>query len=515
MSKLGKATILLMMATIISKILGFGRELVLASSYGATSYSDAYLIALNIPTAIFMSIGQAISTTFIPLYYEAEEKEGSNRSLDFLNSLIHIIIIICIIVTALGILFSESLVKLFALGFEGEVLQVASSFTKILMIGIIGVSLSNLMSATLQTKNNFIIPGIVSIPYNIIIIISIILSMKFGINVMVWGTTIGMISQAVFQIPFIYKYGYKYNFRLNIRDKYLKKMISLLGPVFIGIAVTQINILVDRTLASTLVEGSISALNYANRLNGFVMGLFITSICAVIYPSLSKISVRDEYKTFSKLITKSINSVILLILPVMVGAIILSKPIVKILFERGAFDESATNMTSIALICYSLGLLGMGVRDILSRVFYSLKDTKTPMINGAIAMVINVILNIILIKKYKHAGLAIATSISATLATILLFYSLYKKIGNFGQRKILILFLKSLIASGIMGGGTLFTYKSITAFLYGSFINDILALVISIIVGAISYGLCIIILRVEEVNIVISYIKNLKNKSNI
>ena len=170
-----------------------------------------------------------------------------------------------------------------------------------------------------------------------------------------------------------------------------------MAPVFVGVAVNQVNGLVDKTLASTLVEGSISALNYANKLNEFVMGIFIVSITSVIYPLLSKLSAANNKEEFNNSIVKSINYVILLVIPISIGAMVLSTPIVKLLFERGAFDLRATQMTSSALFCYSIGIIGFGLRDILSRVFYSIQDTKTPMINGAIAMALNIVLNLILI----------------------------------------------------------------------------------------------------------------------
>ena len=180
-------------------------------------------------------------------------------------------------------------------------------------------------------------------------------------------------------------------------------MSWLIGPVLIGVAVNQINTMVDRTLASTLVEGSISALNYANKLNGFVMALFITSVGAVIYPMLSKLSSEDNKEKFISSVVQSINSVILLVIPISIGAIVLATPIVKLLFQRGEFDARATSMTAIALIMYSIGMVAFGLRDIIGKVFYALKDTKTPMINGAIAMIMNIVLNIILVKYLQLA----------------------------------------------------------------------------------------------------------------
>ena len=289
MSKVAKATIGLMLATIIAKVLGFGRELVLAAVYGASMYSDAYLTAMNIPVVLFTIIGTTLGTVLIPMYFEVNNDLGEKKALNFTNNVFNIVIAICIVLAILGFIFTEQLVKVFAMGFEGQTLKIAIDFTRITIIGIVFTGLSYVMTAYLQIKNNFTVPGLISVPKNIIIITSIILSVKYNPYIMIWGTLLGIATEFLFQLPFAIKSGYKYQPYINIKDKYIKKMSWLIGPVLIGVAVNQINTMVDRTLASTLVEGSISALNYANKLNGFVMALFITSVGAVIYPMLSKL----------------------------------------------------------------------------------------------------------------------------------------------------------------------------------------------------------------------------------
>lgn len=508
MSKIAKATISLMIVTVVAKILGFGRELVLASSYGVSMYSDAYLTAMNIPIVIFASIGAALGTTFIPIYCDINNNLGEEKALRFTNNIFNLVIGICLLLTILGFIFVKPLVKIFAFGFKAETFEIAVNFTKILIVSIVFTGLSFIMTAYLQVKNNFTIPGIISVPKNIIIIASILLSIKYGPYTMVWGTVIGMGSEFLFQLPFAIKKGYKYKPYINIKDKYIKKTIWLIGPVLIGVGVNQVNAMIDRTLASTLVEGSISSLNYANKLNGFVMALFIASISAVIYPILSNLSLEKNRDEFITSIVQSINTVVISVIPISIGAMVLSTPIVRLLFQRGAFDESATSMTSIALVMYSIGMLAFGLRDVLGKVFYSLQDTKTPMINGVIAMFINIGLNLFLIKYLKHAGLALGTSISAIICIIFLFISLSKKIGYFGQDKILKTIFKSIISAIIMGVITYFTYKTLNNILK----SEAITLSISIIVGAVTYGISALVLKIEEVNLIINILKNKKNK---
>lgn len=512
MSKVAKATIGLMISTIIAKVLGFVRELVLASSYGASIYSDAYLTAMNIPLVLFTIIGATLGTVFIPMYFEVSSDLGEKKALNFTNNVFNIVIVICILLAVLGFIFTEQLVKVFAVGFEGLTLNIAIDFTRITIIGIVFIALSYIMTAYLQIKNNFIVPGLISIPKNIIIIISIIFSIKYNPYIMIWGSLIGIATEFLFQLPFAIKMGYKYQPHIYIKDKYIKKMSWLIGPVLIGVAANQVNAMVDRTLASTLVEGSISALNYANKLNGFVMALFITSVAAVIYPMLSKLSSEDNKEKFTSSVVQSINSVILLVIPISIGAIVLATPIVKLLFQRGEFDARATSMTAIALIMYSIGMVAFGLRDILGKVFYALQDTKTPMINGAMAMIMNIVLNIILVKYLQLAGLALATSISAIVCIFLLFGSLKKKIGYFGQDKIMKTTIKSIVSAAIMGVVTYFAYDIVSNLFGLGFIKEAISLVVSVGIGAITYGILVVVLKVDEVNIIISMMKKKLNK---
>ena len=507
MSKIAKTTILLMVVTLISKVLGFARELVLASAYGTKFFADAYLIALNIPNVMCAIIGTALATTYIPLYYEVSKEKGEKEAVKFTNNVANIVLIVCIILTVLGLIFCKEVVKIFALGFEGEIFDLTVMFTRIMMCGIIFLGLSYLMTSYLQVKDNFTIPGLISIPYNLIIISSILISVNASPKIIAYGTLIAIISQFLFQLPFAKKRGYKYSLYINVKDDYIKKMIILLGPILIGVAVNQINTLVDKTVASTLVEGSVSSLNYAYKLNSFIMSIFIVSITSVIYPKLAKLSADKEKTEFNNIIISSINVVSLLIIPITIGAIVLAAPIVSLLFKRGAFDEHAVKMTAISLIFYSIGMIGFALRDVLSRVFYAIQDTKTPMINATIAVILNIILNVVLAKYMSYAGLALATSISAIVSIILLFIALGKNVGDFGQKKIIEVFIKSTIASVIMGIFAFIGYNSIIKILGSGTINNLIGIMLSVILGIIVYSVVVIFLKIDEVKFVIDTIK--------
>ena len=508
MSSLAKSAFWLMVVTMISKVLGFAREIVLGYFYGTSAYSDVYVTAMNIPLVIFVTIGAALGTTFIPLYHEALEEGGEKAALKFSNNTMCIVILLTFLLALIGYVFAEPIVKLFAINFEGDKLKLTVHFVRIMIVGIVFIGISNIMTAYLQIKGNFVIPGMIGCPNNIIIVLSIVLSSLMNdIDILALGGLIGMFSQFLLQLPFAIKKGYKFKIVIDYKNKYLKKMLALVVPVFIGVAVNQINVMVDRSLASGLGDGVITALNNANRLNGFVLGLFIATLGAIIYPTLSKLSACTDKKKFIESITTSINCVSLIVLPSTVGAIVLSTPIIRILFQRGAFDERSTILTSTALVFYSIGMIGFGLRDILDKIFYSLKDTKTPMINGIITVILNITLNIILVKFMGYAGLALATSLASIICIVLLFIRLKKKIGYYGEDKIKITFIKSLIASIIMGFITYIIYKLCNSLFGLGFINEFISLGISIIFGAIVYLVLIILLKIDEVHIFVNTIK--------
>lgn len=509
MSKVAKAAAGLMLATLFSKVLGFGRELALASSYGASGFSDAFLVSLNIPTVIFSVIGTSLGTAFIPLYSEIYNSKGSKEALNFTNNVLNVVVSICIVFSMLGVIFAESLVKIFAFGFEPEVFRIATLYTRIMLLGLGCLGMNYMMSAYLQVKENFVIPGLMAIPYNIILIATIIISAKINPDFLAVGALIGLCSQLLFQLPFAMKHGYKYKFIYNLKDEYLKKMMWLVVPVLAGVAVTQVNAIIDKSLASTLVEGSISALNYGNRLVQFVLGLFIVSISTVVYPLLSVLSTEKDRTKFNNTIATTINTVILLVIPVSIGAIALAKPIVKLLFERGAFSQNATEMTVAALICYAIGIIGFGLRDILGKVFYSLQDTKTPVKNGALCMMLNICLNItfITVFDFGHAGLALATSISSILCIILLLINLYKKIGDFGIKNILKTLIKVLVLSMLMSVVVIFTHNSLATILGSGFISQAIALLISVLAGITTYSVGVYLVKIDEVNTITEKIK--------
>ena len=512
MSKTAQATLWIMMGTIISKILGFFREIVLANFYGTSKYADVFLVTLNIPGLIIAVIGSVIATIYIPKYIEIKEKSGQDEGLKFTNNMLNICCVFAIIIATFGFLFTDVFIKVLAGGFEGEKFEIAVAFTKIMMPGVIFLSISKLLSSYLQANESFAIPALIGTPYNIIIITAIVISTFTDFKFLAVGAVLAMLSQLLFQLPFALKKSFKYIPYINIKDDSIKQISILVLPMLVSSAIVQLNVAVDRALATTLGDGPVSALNFAARLNDFVMALFVASIITVIYPKLSKLSNRDDKEGFISTIVKTSNSIILMVMPIAVGAIVLAEPIVRILFERGQFNAESTHMTSVALQLYSAGLVAVAVKDVLIRIFYSLSDTKTPMINSSLGLTMNIVLNFILINFMGYAGLAFSTSVSSIVTVVLLFRALKKKQGDFSGDKIIKTGVKSLLSSLFMGIITVFMYKNVYLLLGTGKIEEIIAVIIAVLAGALVYGVSIIVLRVEEVDLVFDIIKKTKNK---
>lgn len=497
-----KTVLLVMILTIVSKVVGFAREIILAYFYGASGISDAYLISLTIPTVIFAFIAEGLKTTYIPIFSKVESEQGVEEANKYTSNIITLLMLASTFIILPVLLFTEPIVKLFASGFEGETLAIAVTFTEISIFSVYGIGIINIFQAYLQVKKDFIIPTLVSLPLNLMLVLSIVVSVGHDDRILAVGKVIAVLAQLIFMIPFLLKKGYKHTFYLNFRDENLRKTLLLAMPVILGTSVNQINKLVDRTIASRVIVGGVSALNYAVRLNGFILNVFVLSLAAVVYPSFSKYIANQNIKGFKRSLSESINIISLLVIPATLGMMLFSESIVSLLFGRGAFDVNATTLTASALFFYSVGLMGFGLREILSRALYSLQDTKTPMINASIGMVLNIILNIVLSKFLGIGGLALATSISAIFTTGLMFISLRKKIGPFGMKQISISFLKILFASLVMGGLAKLSFNYLT-----SSLSQNLSLLIAIGVGTVSYFVIIYFMKIEDVDVIVGAIK--------
>lgn len=500
-------SVILMISNVIVKFMGLFRDVALANTYGTSFVSDAYIVANNIPIVIFSVVATAISTCFIPIYCEISEKEGEEKAKLFMSNFMNILLVISLVLTLLGELFPGILVKMFAYGFVTEQYNLTIQFTRILLPSIIVIALMSISGSYLQINKDFLPISYVTIPNNLIVIVAIYFSFYSGKTyLLAIGTLIGCISQFIYYYPFLKKNNYKHIWYIDIKDHNIKKVILMVAPVFVSAAVTQINTIVDRSLVSGLQTGSIAALNYSSKLIGFVTGVFIVSLMTIIYPKMSEFVSKNKKEEMNKYVITCLNLMTIILLPIIIVTFISSKEIVRIIFERGSFTGESTEMTSIALAAYSIGLIGIGYREILTKAFFSFKDTKTPMINGALAVVINIILNVILIKKIGFVGSALSTSIVSIITSLLLIINLKKYIKEIVNIKMIINTIKIFISA--IGIIPLLVYSNI--YIQKKLVGNIRIIIIIstvFIISIIIYILLLIILKEKETKKIIEKFK--------
>ncbi|HLR20781.1 MAG TPA: murein biosynthesis integral membrane protein MurJ, partial [Tissierellaceae bacterium] len=434
--------------TLISKVLGFLREVLIASRFGSSMETDTYFVAMTATVIVMGTIGGALNTTLIPIFSEIKQSGGREAQKNYLNNILNLIFLTTVVLGLIAFILSPMIIRVLAKGFEGGQFNLAVKLNRTGLPIIVFLGFTYVFSGYLQSNEIFGPHAIMGIPYNLVFLIYLLFfSNKSNISTLMVVSVLASLTQVLIQVPAVRHSGYKYSLRIDMEDPYLKKAIFLVVPVLLGSAVHQINAIVDKTLASELVKGSISALTYSSRINELVISVFVMAITTVIFPMLSQAFSQRNKKQVKDILNKGVNIILLITIPATIGMILLAEPIVRIFFERNAFDSQATLMTSGALIFYSIGLVGSSLRLMLNKVFYSFQDTKTPMINGGIAVLLNIILNLLLIKPMGHKGLALATSISAIIATLLLFIDLRKSLGPIGLMNMLRTFLKTLFAS--------------------------------------------------------------------
>lgn len=503
-----RTSIFLVFIVIFSKITGFIRDLTTASVYGANSPMDEYIIGSTIPAVIFGIIGTAITTTLLPMFVREEKEKGPEETNKFLNVILSNFLIIAVLVVGVGILSSQWIVKAVAPGFTGDRYALSVVLTIIGFPSIIFLSLGAICIARLQSINKFIAPSLIGIVANIVLIIYLLfLNQGFGIHGFMVATVFSYMTEIFILVPVLLKSGWRPKFQVNFRHPQFKKMILLTLPVLIGSTVDQINVLVDRLLASFLEHGSLAALNYSYRLNALFTSLFASSIGVVIYYATSTSGAEKDYKKLQKQLYVGLELIILLAIPISIGILAFAEPIVKVVFERGNFTASASTLTAYALTFYCLGIMGVMSRDLLSRTFYSLQDTKTPMKNGIVAVILNIILSVILVNFMGIGGLALAFALSLNFSGFMLYLLLNRKIKiNFHKRIGFSLF-KGIVAATGMIVPTYFLYPYLLGL--GAMTNSwrTMSLFITILIAAIIYLVLVYFFKFEIVEMLKEKIK--------
>lgn len=497
-----KVVFLITILSLLSKMIGFAREIVLAYFFGTTQISDAYQISIAIPMAFFLVLGTGFITTFIPMYNEILNIEGEKEANLFTNRLVLVITSISVIVVLLMISKIELFIKLFASGFDNKTYIIAVTFTTISVFGLFLNNLIYIFKGYLQINDNYVVPQLIGIPFNIIILLSIYYSYNMNnIYILPIGNIIALASQTIWLVFLAFKYGFRFCIPNKIIDQNIRKVLYLSIPTIVGVSINELNVIIDKTLASRVV-GGISALNYANRLNITIVGIFALPIATVFYPTISKFVTLNKMDEAKQAISESVIGIIILVVPSTIGILVFSREIIEILFMRGQFDSYATTATTTALFFYSFGMIAVSLKEVLSKVFFSMQDTKTPMTNAAIGTIINIVLNVLLSYYFGIGGLALATSIASIFTMGLMCVSLRRKIGSFGMKHIFISFLKILLASLIMGGFVKISFDYLEFVLPSN-----LSFILTIAAGVVLYFVIIYFMKIKDVDVIVDVMK--------
>jgi putative peptidoglycan lipid II flippase len=451
-------------ATFISRILGYIKDMMLAFYFGATGISDSFFAAfriINFSRELFAE--GSMSAAFIPVLTEHRLQKGEEEAKQLVKITFSIILIAAGIMCALGIIFAPAIVRVIAYGFvldHPEQVPLTILLTRIMFPFLFFISLAALVMGALNTKRVFFIPALAPALLNITIIIMVVSFVSFfdqPIIAVALGVAIGGFVQFAFQLPSFYKNGYRLGFTPHFRHPGLKRMAILLLPVTLALAASQINILVGTVLATSLPQGSVTYLYYSMRLIQFPIGMFGVSMGMAALPMLSEHVLKGDFDKLREDFAFSLRLLFYVSVPAMIGLIALREPIVNLLFQRGTFDYTATQATAEALLFYSLGIWATAGARIITMTFYAMKDTKTPVKIAAIGVAMNLILCYMLKEPLKHSGIALAYALAFSVNFTLLFIFIKKKLEHIDTGKIFRSFIKTCIAAGIMGliGGSI------------------------------------------------------------
>lgn len=494
--------------TVVSKVLGFVREASLAAVFGATGATDAYLVGQTIPGLIFASVGAALGTTFIPVYAQVQRERGQEGAFAMTDSVINATVLASLAFIAAGELLASPLTRLVAPGFQGPVYALTVDLTRIMFPMVLFQALNGVLTGMLQTEGNFLVPAAVTLGFNLLVIGSIlVLGPRLGIGAVAAGTVVAFGMQMALQLPAMRRLGYHWRPRLDWRDPGLTRMLGLSLPVLIGTSVGQLGLIVDRVLASHLSAGSVAALSYANKLMLLVPTILGTAITTVMYPTLAKLTAEGSWERYSVAFSEAVRIINFLMLPVATGMAVLSVPLVRLAFERGAFDPAATTSTAWALLFFSLSVTVFSLRDLVCRAFYAFQDTLVPMLVGAGAVLLNIALNLLLVGRLQHGGLALATSVAsvASAGTLLVLLSgRVRKVSGgratgIGGRAILDSLWRVVLASLLMGAAVWVCHGWLVARVLGASVAaQALRLFGAVGVGVVVYAVLVFLLRVPE-----------------
>ncbi len=503
-----KSASIIAAATLASRFLGLIRDIVIARYFGVYIYAQAFVVAFKIPNLLrdFVAEG-AVNSALVPVFSEYHLSRSKEEFWEAANIVLQVFLIALVSLACLGVIAAPVIVRLIAPGFAAspEKLEITVRLTQVIFPYIVLVSLAAYAMGILNSLKHFSIPAFAPCLLNI----SIILCAMFlgeGVTGLASGVLIGGLMQVAIQVPVLYRKGFRLRRIRDWRHPILAQIGRLMLPRVASSGIYQLNNFVDTmfgSLAWIVGEGGVAALYFAYRLVQFPLGIFSTALSQAILPTLSRQSMEADYGQLKQTISWGLRATIFVMAPATVGLLVLARPIIAVLFLARNFDFYAANLTAAALFFYSFGLAAYGVTRILQSGFFALKDTVTPAKIAAAALGMNIVLNLLLMFWLRLGGIALATSLSGAVTSLMLFAALKRKIGDFGTRAI-------MVSAARIGCASLGMGVVLAAFVRyrGASVVTYMGLGLSLVVGILAYTLFSWALRVPEMRQLWGWVRN-------
>ena len=507
------ATFLVVLAILLSKISGLVRDQIITGYFGITYDTDAFFWAYFIPNLFRVLFAESlIIAAFIPIYSTYLKRNQKDDLKIFVNSVVNIMVVVFLVISAVIFILSPEIGAILSKIANNQLdVYKFMIMNRIMIFSLVLMSLSGLVTGILNSHNIFTVPSLAPFVMNIITVIFVILLFsRLGIFSIAVGIMAGSLMHLAIQLPQLKASPLKYRFAINFKHKGVKEIFSLMLPILLSLGAVQLNNGVDNFFALNLGGGNTTALTLSWRVANIPLGVFTVAIVTVLYPLISRQAAGDDIKGIKESFSLGVREIGYMMVPATAGLVILSYPIIKVLFERYNFGPMDTKKVAYILIFHSLGLIFFGLLMILNRIFYAFKNVKTPLKVASFFIIVNLILDWILIRFMDVGGLALSTTLVALCNIVVLIIILRKKIGNFGGRRIFISYGKIFISAAIMGIVLYFSWKWLENFAYQDLWSLILLLFLAIVAGAGIYIACTILFKMEEVKFVVGLFKKLR-----
>lgn len=493
---MGQTTLMLMIITIVSKVFGFVREAVMASFIGASDLKSIYTTANTLPVVAANFVAVGIISGFIPIYNKAKNEEGEAAAEEFTSNIFNILMRFGLIAVILGIIFARPFSKMLSPSLDGEWLDLATNYTRIMMFAVFAYLYSAVFRGYLNLKGNFFDPAITGILMNVIIIIFTILTGVTGNPyLLIIGALLGNVLQYILFPKAARAAGYEHKRTFDIHNKYVRSLMLISIPIIISSAAGELSIIADNSMASAFFgKAAISKLFYSKTMLTLITGVITVSVTTAIFPKIAHLGQAGEIHQMKGEISSAVVTTMSLVIPATIGMMVLSRPIIELVFERNAFTSDDTAIVASLLTAYAPYIIFQSLTDVVDRGFYAVGDSKTPVIIVVIQQVLNVILNFVLIKYFDLEGLAYATVLSTAIGSSLMLYKFRDNFGAFNFRQAAISLCKIILVSLLMAYLAHLTYGGLAGK-----ISHILALFGAIIVAGLVYIFLILLARIPEV----------------